>query len=316
LHHFCALLLLILSGCEAREEAPAVRETRRISSFESRSEPSAGDVDLLLATDALESVGVSARLAGAGYAQAEQNVAEKLPIQNRMVIKTTTLNCEVANYDEALIQAQKIATQFGGFVVSSSTQINAEEVKSGSIKLRIDAKNFDAALQALKQLAQKVESESVLGNDVTEEFYDLTARLENKRKAEKRYQEILASAKTTKDILEVEVALTDVRQEIERMEGRKRFLEDQVALSTINVNLHEPYPLMASGQYGFLAKMRRGIEAGISGFSDVLSACITFVIAGIPIFVLLYLAVWIFKRYRRRAKAAQLAKAAMAEKKE
>jgi uncharacterized membrane protein YqjE len=62
--------------------------------------------------------------------------------------------------------------------------------------------------------------------------------------------------------------------------------------------------------------MRRGVEAGVSGFSDVLSACLTFVIAGIPIFVMLFLVIWIFRKYRRRAKAAQLAKATMAEKKE
>lgn len=152
------------------------------------------------------------------------------------------------------------------------------------------------------------------GNDVTEEFYDLTARLENKRKAEKRYQEILASAKTTKDILEVEQALTNAREEIERMEGRKRFLEDQVALSIINVNLHEPYPLVASGPYGFLAQMRRGVERGLTGFAEVLGACITFVIAGLPIFILLFILFWFVKRHRRKSKAAALAKSTMAEK--
>ncbi len=264
----------------------------------------------------LENAGVLGALADAAYIQPAPSIAPSFQPRARMVIKTGSLNCEVADYESALAQIQQLAAQFGGYVVSSSAQVSAEDVKSGSVTLRIDAKNFDAVLQALKQLAKKIESENVHGNDVTEEFYDLTARLDNKRKAEKRYQEILASAKSTKDILEVEQALTNVREEIERMEGRKRFLEDQVSLSTINVNLHEPYPLMASGQYGFLAKMRRGVEAGISGFSDVLSACITFVIAGIPIFVLLFLVIWIFKKYRRRAKAAQLAKATMAEKKE
>jgi len=292
LHHFCALLLLILSGCGSRnqDEASAVR----IMKYSEVGSPSA------LAEDRSQS----------------QTPTLPLPSRGRMLIQTSTLNFEVANYDEALAQIQKIATQGGGYLISSTTQIHDNNVKSGNVTLRIEAKNFAAALQALKQLAKKLESESVQGNDVTEEFYDLTARLDNKRKAEKRYQEILATAKNTKDILEVEQALTNVREEIERMEGRKRFLEDQIALSTINVNLHEPYPLVASGQYGFLAKMRRGVELGISGFSDVLSACLTFVIAGIPIFALLFLAIWIFKRYRRRAKAAQLAKAAMAEKKE
>jgi len=236
--------------------------------------------------------------------------------QSRMVIKTASLNIEISNYEETLAQIQKIVAQYGGYIISSTTQTLDNNVKSGNVTIRIDAKSFEPALQELKKLAPKVEQESVQGNDVTEEFYDLTARLENKRKAEKRYQEILASAKTTKDILEVEQALTNVREEIERMEGRKRYLEDQIALSTITVNLHEPYPLMASGQYGFLAKLRRGIENGVSGFSEVLSACITFVIAGIPVFVLLFIVIWAIRRYRRKSKAGPSVKSNMAEKRD
>jgi hypothetical protein len=288
--NFC--ILLLLAGCNSRHQDEG-RPVRLMKYSEVESTPAAAVKIVQSPTSSIPS-----------------------PSRGRMVIQTSTLSFEVANYDEALVQIQKIASQYGGYLVSSSTQVHNNNVKSGSVTLRIEAKNFDAALQALKQLAKKLDNESLQGNDVTEEFYDLTARLDNKRKAEKRYQEILAIAKSAKDILEVEQALTNVREEIERMEGRKRFLEDQVALSTITVNLHEPYPLMASGQYGFLAKMRRGVEEGISGFSDVLSACITFVIAGIPIFVMLFLIIWIFRRYRRRAKAAQLAKATMAEKKE
>jgi hypothetical protein len=280
------------------------------------SAPAEANVDETLAAGELSSVGAHDLLARPRFSQAEPNIIKSPQTPNRMLIKTATLNCEVAKYDEALTQIQKIAAQYGGYVVASNMQVSVEDVKSGTATLRIEAKNFDAALQALKQIAKKLDSESLQGNDVTEEFYDLTARLENKRKAERRYQEILASAKTTKDILEVELALTNVREEIERMEGRKRYLEDQIALSTISVNLHEPYPLMASGRHGFLAQMRRGVENGVSGFSEVLSACITFAIAGIPIFVLLSVLIWAVKRYRRKARTTPPAKATMAEKKE
>jgi len=293
---FC--ILFLINGCGSQEEF--------------QSEPVA---EMSVAPEVNTRAG-SPQFAKLAFDQSAPTPIPESRPPSRMVIKTATLNLEISNYTEALAQIQKIATQYGGYLISASTQTHDNDLKSGSITIRTAAKDFDAALLDLKKLAQKVEQESMQGNDVTEEFYDLTARLENKHKAEKRYQEILAAAKTTKDILEVEQALTNVREEIERMEGRKRYLEDQVSLSTINVNLHEPYPLMASGQYGFLAKMRRGVEAGISGFSDVLSACLTFVIAGIPIFIMLFFAGWGFKKYRRRAKAAQLAKATMAEKKE
>jgi hypothetical protein len=293
------LFMLIAAGCSTREDSSSAYVTEMATAPEATAR---GEV-------------VAYFKAPASDQFAPAPIAEFRP-QSRMVIKTASLNVEISNYEEALAQIQKIAAQYGGYLISSTTQTLANNVKSGSVTIRIDARNFETALQELKKLAQKVEQESVQGSDVTEEFYDLTARLENKRKAEKRYQEILASAKTAKDILEVEQALTNVREEIERMEGRKRYLEDQIALSTITINLHEPYPLLASGQYGFLAKMRRGIENGIAGFSDVLSACLTLAITGIPLFVLLFVLIWVFRKYRRKSKAVAAAKSNMADKRD
>ncbi len=313
-HNLLVIFFLVAVSCSSREEAPPALAVRKMYSPEFSSAPAEANVDEMVAAGELSTAGAHNLLAGARFSQMQPDIIKSLQPPSRMLIKTATLNCEVAKYDEALAQIQKIAAQYGGYVVSSVTQVGDGDVKSGNVTLRIDAKSFEAALQELKKLARKIEQESVQGNDVTEEFYDLTARLENKRKAEKRYQEILASAKNTKDILEVERALTNVREEIERMAGRKRYLEDQVALSTINVNLHEPFPLVSSGQYGFLAKMRRGVELGISGFSDVLSASLTFVIAGLPIFILLFILFWFIKRYRRKSKAAAPAKNTMAEK--
>ena len=309
-------LFLLLLGCNSHEEAPPSHAVTIMSSPKYRSAPAETNVDEMLAASDFSSVSTLGLLGGQGAGQTESAFIKNPQPPNRMVIKTATLNCAVANYTEALAQIQNIATQYGGYVVASNMQVSIEDVKSGTVTLRIETKDFDAALQALKQIAKKLDSESVQGNDVTEEFYDLTARLENKRRAEKRYQEILASAKTTKDILEVEQALTNVREEIERIEGRKRYLEDQIALSTITVNLHEPYPLMASGLYGFLAQMQRGIENGVSGFSEVLGACITFAIAGIPIFALLYILILAFRRFRRKSKAVPSVKSNMAEKKD
>lgn len=54
-----------------------------------------------------------------------------------------------------------------------------QNVKSGSVRIRVASTTFETALQEIKKFAKKVESESTNGNDVTEEYYDQTARLEN-----------------------------------------------------------------------------------------------------------------------------------------
>lgn len=116
----------------------------------------------------------------------------------------------------------------------------------------------------------------------------------------------MKSTKSVKDILEVEQALTNVREEIERLEGRKRYLSDQAAMSTITINLHEPYPLMAQGSGSFMAQVKRGFERGVQGFAEVTSACITFVIAGLPVFVLGFVMIWLLRKLFRRSKKRQV----------
>ncbi len=242
----------------------------------------------------------------------EQSVAQdasylKAPIESRsrMVIKSADVFIEVADLAEAMRHVQRITEQYSGFVVASSSR--DENQKAGTLSLRIPSAKFDEALQKIRALASRVENENIRGNDVTEEFYDVAARLLNKEKAEKRLQEILKAAKNVREILEVEQSLTNTREEIERLTARKRYLADQVALCTINVNAHEPYPIVIAGKDGFWAKIVRGFHRGVEGFGDTMSAIVSFFIGGIPVFVMIAALLGIgYKLYKRRKIGATL----------
>lgn len=230
-----------------------------------------------------------------------QPASTKPQMRQRMVIKTADLTIEILKYDEAFQQVQRIADQAGGFMVASNVSTGYGGYKSGKITLRIPSNEFDESLQQIRRIAARIEAESLQGNDITEEFYDLSARLENKIKAEKRYQEILKVAKNVKEILEVERALTDVREDVERLLARKRYLADQVDLSTINLSMHEPPPLV-SGQGGFWSKVVSGFRRGIEGFGDVLAVTITFLIAAGPLLVVVILVIVLVLNYLQRRK--------------
>lgn len=224
------------------------------------------------------------------------------PPPERMVIKTAHVTSEVENYDSASIQLQNIVTQKKGFVVSSTITSPGGSRKSGTMTIRVPSGSFEETLEEISKLSSRVLSKSITGNDITEEYYDLSARLENKRKVENRYREILKSAKTVEDILSVERYLGNVREEIDRMEGRKRFLSDKVSLSTISVNFHEPQAIVEYEGEGFWRKVGNGFRRGLNGFGDVLSYSIAFLISAIPAIVLLGMIVFItlklLKKYR------------------
>ncbi len=282
-----SVLSVLLAGCDSHESAPAFRELRYS--------------DITSAQESAVDEASQALFAPRPSAQAASAAAPGRPA--RLIIKHAELFCEVEDFETAFSHMHALAEDNGGYLVSSQTSIEEDNRKSGTLTLRVPTEKFEATLAALKKLVRKVENESLSGNDVTEEFYDLTARLENKRRAEQRFLEILKTANKTSEILEVEQALANVREEIERLEGRKRYLSDQVALSTIIVRLHEPRPLLASGRNSFWGKLKRGFENGIEGFGEVLSGTITFVIAGLPLLPVFWLLGWGVRKLHRSFKA-------------
>ncbi len=212
----------------------------------------------------------------------DQNAVD-VKSNQRMIILTANLRIEVANCNTALTKIQNLASQNNGYVVQSTTTLEPGGTAAGNALLRIPSHAFDTTLSEIKSLAETVESQTIEGNDVTAEFYDISARLENKQKVEARFREILKSAKSVKDILDVEQALGNVREDIERLTGRKKYLADQVQYSTISVNLHEPYKSIIAQEPSFISKIENGIQKGVVGFEDVLSFLVTILIAGGPV---------------------------------
>jgi len=223
-------------------------------------------------------------------------------VRARMVIKTAEVRIEIQKYEETLSRIQQITSKYGGYVVTTRVQADETDKKNGTVVIRIPSERFQSALKEIHNLARKVEVEDIRGNDITEEYYDLEARLENKRKAEKRYQDILEEAKTAKEILEIEKALTDVREEIDRFTARKRYLNDQVAMSTIEIYMHEPNPFTGSGSNGFWANVKNGFQNGLNGFASITGFMITLIIALIPAVVIIALIAIPIKKFWRRMK--------------
>ncbi|MEZ4225403.1 MAG: DUF4349 domain-containing protein [Polyangiaceae bacterium] len=184
----------------------------------------------------------------ANAAPATQAAESRLPEVARQVIKRAQVRISVASPAAAQSKTLELAKQQGGYVVSSEQAGSAGEAgpESVHVELRVPAARFEATLAALRGLGSHVGAESVSSEDVTEEFVDLEARLKTQRKLEERYLAILDKAATVKDTLEVEKQLADVRGQIEKLEGRQKYLKSHVSLSTINVTFERERPLVTA----------------------------------------------------------------------
>jgi hypothetical protein len=168
------------------------------------------------------------------------------PSQPSMVIRNGDVAIEVDSVEAAIAVVRQVAASVGGYVGNVSMFTGEFQVRTATLELKVPAARFDEAMSGVRPVG-KVERSVATAEDVGEEFVDISARVANARRLESRLVTLLTT-RTGKldDVLKVERELARVREEIERYEGRIRFLSSRVALSTIAVTVHEKAPLVAT----------------------------------------------------------------------
>ncbi|PYS79964.1 MAG: hypothetical protein DMF66_00895, partial [Acidobacteria bacterium] len=141
----------------------------------------------------------------------------------------------------------------------------------------------------------RVTAEKITGQDVTEEYIDLEARLRTQKALEAQLLDIMKGARAVSDAITVERELANVRTEIERLEGRRRFLENQTSLSTIKVTLQPPSPLVSTT--GFFRSVRSAFGDGIDIAAAITLFLIRVLLALIPLAVFIGLPFFFLVRY-------------------
>jgi hypothetical protein len=161
-----------------------------------------------------------------------------------MIIRTGNADIEVDSLDPAIARIRLLALRVGGFVANTAVQGGRDQLRTASLEVKIPSDRFDDALSALSPIG-KVESVNVSAEDVSEEYVDIAARVENAHHLEARIIALLAT-RTGKlqDVLSVERELARVREEIERYEGRMRFLRTRASMSTLTIAVHEHAPII------------------------------------------------------------------------
>ena len=157
---------------------------------------------------------------------------------DRMIIRNGAMQLVVMDVNAVMGQITNLAASYGGFVVNSNVQENQNRLY-GNISIRVLSGRFSDALAALRALAVDVKSESTSGQDVTEEYTDLSAKLRNLQAAEAQLLKLMEQAGKVTEILEVQKELVRTRGEIEQTKGRMQYLEQSSDLAFIQVTLEQ-----------------------------------------------------------------------------
>ena len=234
------LFLLFLSGCGAMtvsdtsesESAPLMMIVRATPKAESPPpEPKSSSQTQTTASTTESSAGraaVAAPLASTAFASGAK------------IIRNGSLTLIVKNPSSGLQGVQQIVASVPGAFIANAEVKRAGDPQPTLLTLRVPAEAFDQVFAALRALAQEVLAEHITASDVTEEYSDVDARIRNLQVAETQLLSLLERSGNVEDLLKVQNRLTEVREEIEKLQGQLNVLENRIALATIHVLLHAP----------------------------------------------------------------------------
>jgi hypothetical protein len=219
------------------------------------------------------------------------------PIE-RLVIRNGSISMVVKDTRAAQQSIQQMVAEMaveGAFVVSSEEQGGIE---GGSpyitMAIRVPATRFDEVMDRLAKMAVDVRNRNESGQDVTEEYVDLQARLESLETARQRLLKIMEDARTTDELLKAEGQLTQREAEIESIKGRVQYLTQSARLSSIHIEL-QPYILsqpVVGARWRPAETVRGAFEALVDSLRSFGDFLIFFGIAILPWLLLIGLVIY------------------------
>jgi hypothetical protein len=230
--------------------------------------------------------------------QSDQTQTARTAIE-RKIIRNADLVLEANAPEEAQNKITAIAESKGGFVIESSQSSSDAQATTRdtiTMTIRVPTAKFNETLDEISKTSSRVIVETVKGQDVTEEFIDIEARVKTKKALEEQFLGIMKQSKSVEDALNVQRELADVRGEIEQIEGRKRFLENQSSLSTVKIKLQSPTAFSPNSS-GFFYQFKQAVSTGFSGASSFILAFVTALIAFMPFLLFIVLPLYLVIRY-------------------
>ena len=233
--------------------------------------------------------------------QAEPAAADQAAQQksDRKLIRNGEMTIEVKSVEAALASLGQIVRSIGGQSTNQQERQNKYGVRTASITWLVPAERLDAAIGAVRALG-KPRVLSFKTEDVTTGYFDVTVRIGTQKQLERQLVELLKRpTNKLSDLLEIEREAARVREEIDRLEGRIRLWDSQIAMSSVAITLTEPAPI-AARTGGALATLIASF--GVAGENFVLTVAGLIAVSGaaLPVVLLLAGPAWLIVRAWRR----------------
>lgn len=227
----------------------------------------------------------------------------------RKIVYTAHIDVIVSQIELARDRVREIVDGAGGYVAKSDFEQDAGSRRAATYTLRVPVDRLMGVLDTLGQLGTVVRN-STDSEDVTEEFYDLEARLKNLRAEEESLNRLLKeNAGKLEDVLKIRTQIVENRNQIEKAEGRSKYLSKLSDLATIHLGIRERSGFVPASAPSFAGRVGRAFEDSLAALGEFGEFCVLAVATLLPwLFPLAALLLglrWALRRRRARRLARQ-----------
>lgn len=208
------------------------------------------------------------------------------------MIYTANMAMEVEDYAEAQSEIRNMVALSNGYILQfSDSQSNYE--RGGNFVIKVPADGFMSFIDQLQQMKTvKPPQLSMRGQDVTEEYVDLSSRLKAKQVTEERLLSFMEKATGTDDLVRFAQELSRVQEEIEQLKGRMHYLDQNVAFSTVDIRLYEKLSddvksLQKDDKLPVWERAVQSWQRSLAALSDLFAQLVVVMFAVLPFLIVL-----------------------------
>lgn len=247
--------LLVLTSCERNQDKKAKMQNI-----------------MLLPPPAVEekNVGAADQLEDAGTDNKPTASNPSITDTAKKIIKEGDIRFETGNPKAARQNIVSSLKKLGGYLAEENETNSGEtNQKEYSLKIRVPSKNFDAFLSSLASSADHIDSKNIHIRDVTTQFIDVKAQINNNKQLERRYLQLAAKATKMTDLLAVEDKLAAIRTEIDSAQGQLNYLSSQVSYSSLDISFYTRQGNLVNNGNGFGYKFKNSLGTGLETIQNM-----------------------------------------------
>lgn len=217
------------------------------------------------------------------------------PVQNKKIIRSGNISIASKDIKKTKLRLDNQIKEHDAYYEQESTSAGSTYTNYNLI-VRIPANQFDQFISGIENGEDKITDKSIQAKDVSLQYYDVESRLKSKRTYLEQYQKMVSSAKSVKELLEIEEQIRQLQEDIESSESLLRNLSGQISYSTLHISIFYSSTENPAYTYTYWSKIKDSLDTGWEFISNLFLGLISIW----PIGIIIATAVWGWKKYKKR----------------